>query len=70
MATVMTAPRSFALWDRANAMVAEWKETRLRRAVYNRTLQELSLLNDRDLADIGISRYDIGAVSLQAAQLR
>jgi uncharacterized protein YjiS (DUF1127 family) len=34
---------------------------------YNASLRELSHLNDRELADIGISRSDIPRVALDAA---
>jgi uncharacterized protein YjiS (DUF1127 family) len=34
---------------------------------YNKSLNELSRLGDRDLADIGISRSDIPAVAWNAA---
>jgi uncharacterized protein YjiS (DUF1127 family) len=35
----------------------------LRRSRYNRTFKELSRLTDRELNDIGISRYDIERIS-------
>jgi uncharacterized protein YjiS (DUF1127 family) len=38
----------------------EWKR-------YNRSLNELSRLGDRELADIGISRSDIQRVAWKAA---
>jgi uncharacterized protein YjiS (DUF1127 family) len=34
---------------------------------YNRSLRELSRLSDRELADIGLSRGDISAVSWTTA---
>ena len=40
--------------------IQEWKR-------YNRSLNELSRLGDRELADIGISRSDIPRVSWNAA---
>lgn len=40
--------------------IHQWKR-------YNRSLNELSRLGDRELADIGISRGDIQAVAWQAA---
>lgn len=39
----------------------EWKS-------YNRSLNELSRLGDRELADIGISRSDIHRVAWDAAR--
>jgi uncharacterized protein YjiS (DUF1127 family) len=41
--------------------VREWKR-------YNQSLNELSRLGDRELADIGISRSDIPRVAWSAAQ--
>ena len=35
---------------------------------YNHNLQELSRLDDRGLADIGLSRSDIPAVAWEASQ--
>lgn len=37
------------------------------RSVYNRTYNELSKLSDRELNDIGLSRYDIVSVAEEAA---
>ena len=41
--------------------IQEWKR-------YNRSLNELSRLGDRELADIGISRSDIPRVAWTASQ--
>lgn len=35
--------------------------------IYRRTYNELSGLSDRDLADLGISRYDISRIASDAA---
>jgi uncharacterized protein YjiS (DUF1127 family) len=42
-------------------LIREWKR-------YNRSINELSRLGDRELADIGISRSDIQRVAWNAAQ--
>ena len=42
-------------------LIHQWKQ-------YNRSLNELSRLGDRELADIGIVRSDIEAVAWQSAQ--
>ena len=44
-------------------MIREWKR-------YNRSLNELSRLGDRELADIGISRCDIQRVAWNATHQR
>lgn len=38
-----------------------------RRAVFARTVRELNALTDRELADLGISRFSIRDVAAQAA---
>ena len=43
--------------------VEAWKTSQARRAVFNRTFNELNALDDRDLADIGIARRDIRAIA-------
>ena len=40
--------------------IHQWKR-------YNRSLNELSRLGDRELADIGITRSDIQAIAWQAS---
>ncbi|WP_089882527.1 DUF1127 domain-containing protein [Citreimonas salinaria] len=38
-----------------------------RRAIYRRTLNEMSALSDRDLADLGIHRSQVRSIAWQAA---
>lgn len=42
------------------AKLRNWKR-------YRQTVRELSRLSDRDLADLGISRFDIDSVAREAA---
>ena len=42
------------------AQLRNWKR-------YRETVRELSRLSDRDLADLGISRFDIDSVARDAA---
>ena len=44
-------------------LIREWKR-------YNRSINELNRLGDRELADIGISRSDIQRVAWNAAHQR
>ena len=37
------------------------------RKVYNRTYRELSRLNDKELNDIGLTRYDIAEIARESA---
>jgi uncharacterized protein YjiS (DUF1127 family) len=39
-----------------------------RTRVYHRTLAELNALNDRELADIGVSRLELREIARDAAQ--
>ncbi|HSI40085.1 MAG TPA: DUF1127 domain-containing protein [Xanthobacteraceae bacterium] len=48
------------LWGYVARQVRRWH-------AYRRTLAELSVLDDRTLADIAISRGDIGSVARRAA---
>jgi uncharacterized protein YjiS (DUF1127 family) len=47
------------------AKVATWREAR---RLYNETYAELEVLSDRELNDIGISRFEIPAVAREAAK--
>jgi uncharacterized protein YjiS (DUF1127 family) len=58
---------SFSLADRISGFIALTKANLARRAVYNQTVRELLILSDRELADLGISRYDIPAIAREAA---
>lgn len=68
MAFVSTTHSHVTLVDRIALMAQNLRAYRARRAIYNQTFAELSALSDRDLTDLGMSRYDIPAVSAQAAR--
>lgn len=66
MAYITTTHRpSIADWFRAQ--LASFRKARERRALYNRTVAELSVLTDRDLADLGISRHSIDDLAFDHA---
>lgn len=48
-------------------VLARWNDARERRALYRRTLEELSAMSDRDLADINLSRVQIEDIAREAA---
>lgn len=50
-----------------NGLFARFGETRRRYSVYRQTVAELNALNDRDLADLGISRSSITSIATEAA---
>jgi uncharacterized protein YjiS (DUF1127 family) len=56
-----------AISERIQSLFDGFREARARRAVYSRTVRELSLLNDRDLADLGISRLSIRDIAYKHA---
>ena len=51
------------LTGRIRAALDTYKAARTQRAEYRRTVDELSNLNDRELADLGLGRYDIPEVA-------
>lgn len=65
--TTVNAP--FAAADRGfiKNLFANWAEARAKRAVYKSTVRELSVLSDRELSDLGLSRYTIQSVAMEAA---
>lgn len=56
-----------SLADRFSGALAQIKVMIARRAVYNQTVRELNVLTDRELADLGLSRFDILTVAREAA---
>lgn len=52
-----------ALAERIDAFRARWSSRQQRRTAYDRAMMELSVLSDRDLNDLGLSRGDIGHVA-------
>ena len=62
--TTATQPN---LRDRIAARVAAVRGSWGRWRVYRRTLDELNALDNRDLADLGLSRSMIRGVALEAA---
>ncbi|WP_109467590.1 DUF1127 domain-containing protein [Albibacillus kandeliae] len=55
------------LSNRLRNLVGDIKDALARRAVYRKTLAELSSLSNRDLGDLGISRSGIRRLALEAA---
>jgi uncharacterized protein YjiS (DUF1127 family) len=52
---------AFMLFSRFIRLVRTWW-------LYNESVRELTRLNDRELADIGVNRSDIAAVAWQNAR--
>jgi uncharacterized protein YjiS (DUF1127 family) len=55
------------LRDRVSAMMKAFAEAREQRKVYLRTLNELNMLTNRDLTDLGISAAQIPYIAREAA---
>ncbi|PUB13595.1 DUF1127 domain-containing protein [Yoonia sediminilitoris] len=56
-----------SLSDRIENVRTQWAEARAKRAVYKTTREELSVLSNRDLNDLGISRSQINNIAFEAA---
>lgn len=66
MATASTTHfASITLFDRIRGAYANYKTAQALRTKYNATYHELNKLTDRDLADLGIPRSNIGAIAFE-----
>ena len=57
-----------ALLSGLRGLLANYRIWRQRRDVYLETIRELSMLSDRDLADLGLSRADFHYLATQEAR--
>jgi uncharacterized protein YjiS (DUF1127 family) len=62
------AAPSLGLGQRLSGIIDRYRRARMAREIYRQTYDELSVLSDRDLADLGIARASIPAVAREAAQ--
>lgn len=67
MAFVSSSVRGSGIVDRFKALTVRMREAREKRVIYSRTIRELSRLDDRELMDLGISRYNIDEIAYQHA---
>ena len=67
MAYVNSRSASWSVLDRFASVVKMVKEAVEQRRIYVQTVQELSSLTDRDLADLGLIRAMISDVAREAA---
>ena len=56
-----------SVWQRLVTLCADLVERSARLRAYRTTVRELEHLGDRDLADMGIHRSQIGTIARQAA---
>ena len=68
MTTHTAAAESFGA--RIENMTSNWRASLERRRVYKRTLNELSALSNRELADLGLHRSQLRGIAWQAANER
>jgi uncharacterized protein YjiS (DUF1127 family) len=52
-----------AIADGVVAFVRDWAEASAKRAAFRRTRDELAVLSDRELDDLGVSRWEIEEVA-------
>lgn len=65
-AQTQTRP-AFGGFARFDALLGDVKTFMARRSLYRATLRELSMLSNRELADLGLSRSEIKRVALEAS---
>ena len=63
-------PKANNLLDRIRNYITNPFAVSEEKRVYLQTLHELQALDDRDLADIGISRGDIHRIAREAAEMK
>lgn len=66
MAFATTHTHRSGLAERLSAFIAEHREAAAKRTAVRRTRDELAQLSDRELDDLGVSRYDIPRVAREA----
>lgn len=66
-ASALHLPRALNLRETLAQLAKTIAQHTARRAEFYRVQRELEALSDRDLADLGISRYSIRAIAQQAA---
>ncbi|MGP6090062.1 DUF1127 domain-containing protein [Antarctobacter jejuensis] len=59
---------AFNLSANLHAVAEAWKTAGVKRAIFNRTFNELNALGDRELADIGIARNEIRTLARDLAE--
>lgn len=64
MAFVQTAQSARTdLFETLRASIEDFKAARVLRQKYKTTVRELAHMSDRELADIGVNRYDIKTIA-------
>lgn len=65
--STVTRGAHIGLSDRIAAVFSALRDSRQRYRMYRQTVQELSVLSDRELHDLGLSRSSIETIALEAA---
>lgn len=69
MASIVTNAPALAL-DAKSGLVASFNRALADWKLYRRTLDELRALNDRELADLGLSRFSIREIAWNSVYAR
>lgn len=67
MAHTLVTARPTQILERIRGAVRNLGEEMVRRKVYRTTLTELSALTNRELADLGMNRAELGRIAYEAA---
>ncbi|MCV2871435.1 DUF1127 domain-containing protein [Defluviimonas sp. WL0050] len=65
--STVTRGAHIGLADRIAAFFTALRDSRQRYRMYRQTVNELSVLSDRELHDLGLHRSSIDAIALEAA---
>ena len=68
--TTTTSAPSFDVAAKMHSLIEGFRANRAYKRAVRQTFDELSAMNDRDLADIGIARGEIRNIAAQASVLR
>ncbi|WP_412563526.1 DUF1127 domain-containing protein [Thalassobius sp. MITS945101] len=58
---------TFGIADRFAALIQDLKDRRARRKLFRATLNEMSVLGDRELRDLGLSRSQLRSIAWEHA---
>ncbi|CUH85718.1 hypothetical protein TM5383_02952 [Thalassovita mediterranea] len=58
---------SFGIADRAAVLIQDLRDRLARRKVYRETINEMSVLSNRELADLGFNRSQLRSIAWEAA---
>ena len=57
-----------SFFDRTRSILAALKARRAQNKMYRKTMRELGVLSDRELADLGLSRCDLHHIARETSE--